>query len=91
MVCQYFHKGASIYVRGELHNYQYTDKSGVVRYGHEILADELRFVDSKAEVVGTSSARDRSAAQETPPIPTPAPVPGTPQFEVLDEDEELPF
>lgn len=48
-LCAYFHKGSSIFVRGRIQNNNYTDKDGVKRYGNDVIAEDIQFVDSKAE------------------------------------------
>ncbi len=45
----YFSKGSSICIVGQLQTRSYTDKEGKVRYVTEVTADEAVFVDSKAE------------------------------------------
>ncbi len=82
-VCRYFRKGSSVYVSGEMHNRQWTDKQGVTRYTNEIIADDIRFVDSKAEAV--TPAQGETVASASPLMTT------APNFEVLDDEEELPF
>lgn len=79
-VCRYFRKGSSVYVSGEMHNRQWTDKNGVTRYTNEIIADDIRFVDSKAEAPAAAPVQSASP----PPV-------SAPSFEVLEDDEELPF
>lgn len=91
LICQYFHKGMSIYVSGEMHNRKWTDQNNGVRYTSEIVADDIRFVDSKAE----NAAAAPSAATNPAPAPSVPPAysspTAVPQFETLSEDEELPF
>ena len=88
LVCQYFKKGSSIYVAGELQTRKYTDKDGVTRYVTELLAEDVRFVDSKAESPGASPAA-ANVPQNAGNIPQNAGY--VPQFEQIPDDEELPF
>ena len=78
-VCRYFKKGSSICVVGRLQKRKYTDKKGIDRYITEIVAQEIKFVDSKA---------DESS-------PDAVPVPEQPQaaesFTAYSNDEDLPF
>lgn len=48
-ISQYFHKGSSICVVGELQNRSWTDKDGNERPVTEVSVDEANFVDSKSE------------------------------------------
>ncbi len=45
---QYLHKGSQVYIEGHLHTRKWTDKSGVERYTTEIIADDMRMLDSRA-------------------------------------------
>ena len=76
-VTKYFDKGSSIYVVGELVNTQWTDQQGVKRYGVQVNAKEVHFVDKKAEM-----PTEQTAPAEYPP-PTEMPE--------LADEEELPF
>lgn len=89
-VCRYFRKGTSVYVCGEMHNRKWTDNQGVTRYTNEIVADDIRFVDSKAEQAATAEAQS-AAAGYAAPAPMEPPPNGVPNFEVLNGEEELPF
>lgn len=94
-VCQYFKKGSSIYVAGELQGRSYTNEQGVTRYYTELIASDVRFVDSKAE------AEARGNAQAAQTVPTDAGYmpagydaaaqPMQPQFETISDEAELPF
>lgn len=54
-VSRYFRKGSSIFVAGELQNRSW-EKDGVKRYATEIVARDIRFVDSKNEMPGGTAA-----------------------------------
>ena len=43
-LAQYMSKGSLISVSGKVRNYSYTDKTGIKRYGYEIVADMLNGV-----------------------------------------------
>lgn len=43
---QYLAKGRKVAIRGRSNNYEYTDKDGNKRYGHEIIADNVEFLSS---------------------------------------------
>ena len=44
-VSQYANKGMLVSVRGRLHNTKWTDKDGIERYGYEIIADDVQFLN----------------------------------------------
>lgn len=76
-ICRYFHKGSSICVTGRIQTRSYTDNAGSKKYVTEIVVDEAYFVDSKSEQKTGSAAGSQ--------------YPDAPQFEVLGDEEELPF
>lgn len=83
-IARYFHKGSSICVSGHLQSRSWTDGQGGKRYAMEAVVDETYFVDSKAESGVVSVAVHTATPAEM--------VPQTmPSFEVLEDEEELPF
>lgn len=48
-ICNYFRKGSSICIVGNLQKREWTDKNGQKRYVTEVIADEVCFVDSKTD------------------------------------------
>lgn len=46
-ICNYFRKGSSICIVGNLQKREWTDKNGQKRFVTEVIADEVCFVDSK--------------------------------------------
>lgn len=74
---KYFDKGSSIYVVGELVNTQWTDQQGVKRYGVQVNAREVHFVDKKTEM----------PTEQTAPAEYPPPM----EMPELADEEELPF
>ena len=96
LVTKFFRKGSSIALSGSIQNRTWTDNNGQKRYSTDIIADEIYFVDSKAE------GGDRAAyGAGTPPMPyTPdsyqAPAFSSdsgsmPRFEDMGSDDDLPF
>lgn len=83
-IARYFHKGSSICIVGNIQTRTWTDQQNAKRYATEVVVDEVHFVDSKAGN-GTQSASAPSA-----PMP-PGDTMDTPNFEVIEGDEELPF
>lgn len=56
-ITNYFHKGSPIFVRGTMQSGSYTDKEGNKRTSLECLADEVKFVESKAPSGEAPAAR----------------------------------
>ena len=44
-VARYARKGMLVSVRGRLHNTKWTDKDGIERFGYEIIADDVQFLN----------------------------------------------
>src|SRR5438270_435928 len=53
---KYLHKGSKVYVEGRLVQRKYTDKNGVERIAVEVIASDVRFLDSKPS--GAASDED---------------------------------
>ena len=51
-VAQYAVKGMLVSVRGRIHNSKWTDKQGIERYGYEIIADDVQFLNRPKRVEG---------------------------------------
>ena len=84
-ITKHFHKGNSICLIGSIQTRSYDDQNGVKRYVTEVVCDEARFVDSKAD----SAPAGGNAAGYMPEAYT-----GGGSFEevsVNDDDDGLPF
>lgn len=96
-VSKYFHKGSSICVVGSVQTRSWTDQQGAKRYATEVVADEINFVDAKGEGQSQNGQGYMPSAYSEPQYATPAgQTPASqngsaPQFEVLSDDDELPF
>ena len=79
-VCKYFQKGSLIAVDGSIQTRSYQDKNGNNRKAFEIVADNVHFAGAKTptEKVQTGSEHDLDMS------------PGD-DFEVISDDEDLPF
>lgn len=77
-ISKYFTKGSSICITGQIQTRTWTDNSGAKKYATEVVVDETFFVDSKSD----------NAPAQGDYAPT---ANSAPQFEVLKDDEELPF
>lgn len=59
-VCKHFEKGAALCIAGSIQTRSWQDQSGAKRYATEVIADEVRFVESKNSVQ-TAAAYDDGA------------------------------
>jgi single-strand DNA-binding protein len=56
-ICEKFlHKGSKVYIEGRLTQRKYTDKEGVQRTAVEVVASDMKMLDSKAEASGGSGS-----------------------------------
>ena len=79
-ICNYFTKGSSICIVGNLQKREWTDNKGNKRYATEVIADEVCFVDSK-----TDEAMNRT------PVSAPNFADSAPKFEEIPTTDDLPF
>lgn len=49
IVCQYLNKGSLVSIEGRIQTSNYTDKDGNKRYSTDVNADNVRFLESKAQ------------------------------------------
>lgn len=63
IVGEYLHKGSKIYIEGSLRTRKWEAKDGTQKYTTEIIASEMRMLDSK-----------NSAPSESKPLPAGAPI-----------------
>lgn len=78
---KYAHKGSKIAVTGKLTSRQYEDKQGNKRTAYEVVCDTVELLDSKREQAQNEAAQPTFAS---------APM-ETPNFQELDNDDDLPF
>lgn len=88
LVTKYFRKGSAIMVIGQIQTRTWTDNNNQKRYATEILVDNIRFVDSKADAAQKSpTANENSGAPSYIPDAYKAP-----NFEEVSADDgDLPF
>ena len=88
LVTKYFRKGSAIMVIGQIQTRTWTDNNNQKRYATEVLVDNIRFVDSKADEAQKSPTANENAG-------APSYIPDAykaPNFEeVTDDDGDLPF
>ena len=77
-ICKYFKKGSSICIVGQIQVRSWQDQQGNKRYATEVVADEVYFVDGKAD--GQVSYPTEPAFQQQ-----------APKFEEIGDDDTLPF
>ena len=89
-VSRYFKKGKPILVCGSIQSRSYTDNQGNKRYVTEVVADEVSFVESKADsAAAPSGAQYMPDAYSTPSYSNTDAA--APKFESVSEDDGLPF
>lgn len=63
-ICEkYLHKGSKVYIEGRLQTRKYTDKENIQRYMTEVIANDMKMLDSKASSGGTGSYAQSGASQ----------------------------
>lgn len=84
LASNYFDRASSICIVGNIQTRSWTDNGGIKHYATEVVADEIYFVDSRAEVSlrpqASATATEPSVGEDTPP-----------KFEEITGDDELPF
>lgn len=88
LVTKYFRKGSAIMVIGQIQTRTWTDNNNQKRYATEVLVDNIRFVDSKAD-----AAQKSPTANANPGAPSYIPdAYKAPNFEEVSADDgDLPF
>ena len=97
-VTRYFGKGKLILVEGSIQTRNYTDKNDQKRTAVEVVAENVRFVGSKAESQGGGSARALPDDSNAPPArsgglsPPASYASGSAEdFAEIEDDGDLPF
>jgi len=78
---EYLHKGSLVYIEGRLQTNQW-EKDGVTRYTTEVVASEMKMLDSKTQGDGYKPADQSQAPEYSGP-----PLPGS----GTQEDDDIPF
>ena len=81
-IAKYFRKGDAICICGQIQTRSWTASDGGKRYATEVIAEEVSFVERKNDSVRTDE--DKSPAFMMGDI-------GTPRFEEVAADDDLPF
>lgn len=84
IAAQYLKKGSQVYIEGRIQSRKYTGKDGIERTAFDIIAGEMKMLDSKSS---------GGAEQHTPaPTPQPAQRQAPPQAVPQDDiDDDVPF
>lgn len=90
-VSRYFRKGSSICVVGSIQTRSWTDQQGVKRYATDVVADEVTFVDSKAESSMGAGGQSAQYMPDSYNAPAYSSQGATPKFEEISGDDDLPF
>ena len=62
---KYLHKGSQVYVEGRIDNRSWDDQ-GIKKYYSSVVAEKVRFLDSKGEVAVDQQPEGADQAQEMP-------------------------
>ena len=81
-ISRYFKKGSSLCIVGSIQTRTWTDQNNQKRYATEVIVDEAMFVDSK---------QDGGQAPSGGYVPNAYTAPAAPNFEEVNQDDDLPF
>ena len=86
IAAQYLKKGSQVYIEGRIQSRKYTGKDGIERTAFDIIASEMKMLDSKA----SGGAEQYTPAPQPTPQPTQrqAPPRAAPQDDI---DDDVPF
>ena len=68
-ICErYLHKGSKVYIEGRLTQRKYTDKEGIQRTSVEVIANDMKMLDSKSASGGADSFSVVGAGDNSDPF-----------------------
>lgn len=68
-ICErYLHKGSKVYIEGRLTQRKYTDREGVQRTSVEVIANDMKMLDSKAASSGSEAYSAAGAGDSNDPF-----------------------
>ena len=86
IAAKYLQKGSQVYIEGRIQSRKYTGQDGIERTAFEIIASEMKMLDSKSS---GGAEQYTPAPQPTPqPVKRQAPPQAVPQDEI---DDSIPF
>lgn len=65
---RYLHKGSKVYIEGRLTQRKYTDKEGIQRTAVEVIANDMKMLDSKSASSGSDSFSVVGAGDNSDPF-----------------------
>jgi single-strand DNA-binding protein len=69
-ICEkYLHKGSKVYIEGRLSQRKYTDREGIQRTAVEVIANDMKMLDSKPATAGSASYSSGSSDSGDPFLP----------------------
>ena len=80
---KYFHKGSMIAVQGSIQTDSYTDQSGNKKKSITVVVDNVSFCGSKSD--------NKADLNVEPPTPTSSESVNNTEFEIIEDDDDLPF
>ena len=90
-ISKYFRKGSAICITGSIQTSSWTDQQGQKRYATDIVADEVNFVDSRAEGASFDNGSQQGYTPDAYSAPSYSSAPSAPNFEEVASDDDLPF
>ena len=83
-ICEkYLRKGSLIYIEGRIQTQEWDDRDGNRRRTTEIVAREMKMLDSRSDRIGGDPTADRAAPRSS--------APSQPSQEVEITDDDIPF
>ena len=68
-ICErYLHKGSKVYIEGRLTQRKYTDREGIQRTAVEVIANDMKMLDSKSASSGSESYTAVGAGDSNDPF-----------------------
>lgn len=85
---EYLRKGLNVYIEGSLRTRKWQGQDGQDRYTTEIVASNMRMLDSRGDNQGQQQQAPQQQYQKPPQqqVPAPQPAPGMDDF-----DDDIPF
>lgn len=93
-LCRYFRKGSSVCIIGSIQTRSWTDQNNQKRTAVEVVCEEVNFVDSKGEISASVAQNDAPKANTPATYVPDAYKPNSAsqtQFELIEQDDDLPF
>jgi single-strand DNA-binding protein len=84
---EYLTKGRQVYIEGRIQSRQWEDQAGNKRTSYEIVARDMKMLESKAEAERLAAAGAERASTERPAAPQEPSPPESPEI----TDEDIPF